>query len=201
MKNIHLLNRLQLLIILIALGGAVFYLLHFSTLPQVYRGFSDVWLLDMPSDPQFSERKIFIHTGMGISLLSFLLFAAMIFIRRRGQSGFWFGMTAFMLVFMICWRSYPYWAYALQDIFATGGNSCYDPKALLPMALMGEYWRFPVLILQMLVWPLSLFILLREIIIFRANRKLLPLLLIVLMVLLQAVVVVFTPGYLEWLLD
>lgn len=99
-----------------------------------------IWLIDITKDPHYSFR-------LDVMLISFLVtiiaagLAFYSFIVRKDHPISLLDFTLFLLIFSIGWRAYPYWVNGLQYVQP---EMVYDPKALLPMTIFGELWRFPV---------------------------------------------------------
>ena len=121
-----------------------------ANLCRPFRPFA-FWEENISEEPFFIFRFIVSFVGILLTLYSFVLLCKSLSrpstntIKMRA-----FEILLFILVFEIGWKHYPYWANGLSYIGCGGGT--YDPKGLVPMAYIGEFWRIPI----MLFYPIEL---------------------------------------------
>ena len=106
-----------------------------------------VWQTDHTSDPMYPQRCMLVAFGLIASVC--VTFLALVCAIRvcTGQ------VVALAISVGICaltlgWRMYAYWA---TGVFAathgTAKVTIFDPKALIPMTWIGDFWRLPILLL------------------------------------------------------
>ncbi|HOH84632.1 MAG TPA: hypothetical protein PLI16_08470, partial [Bacteroidales bacterium] len=111
-------------------------------------------------------------------------------------------LSMFVFVFVVGWMAIPYWTNGLYHVFCCGTSSLFDPKSLLPMTIIGEAWRIPILVLYPLFMGYLLFSLIRFIVLVvrRKNPGIINVVILLFNLLIIAVFF-FVPHYFYWLLD
>jgi len=143
-----------------------------------------------------------IFSGLLLALISIFIFITCLFFKKHTATNKLLNLSIFVFVFVVGWISLPYWTNGLYRIFAAAVSSAYDPKTLIPMTLIGEIWRIPVLVLYPVILCYLLFSFIRFIVVIIRKRK--PgweNVLILLYNLLIIAAYFFTPHYFYWLLD
>lgn len=135
-------------------------------------------------------------TGMGLGALSLLAqpYSKKEWVRFLGTG---------LFNLQTGWSFLPFWSLGLHRIFWQEGFSyLFDPKERIPMSLMGELWRFPVLLLQVLI-PMALLLYLILLIIRLVKKKDASVYLYNMIVLLALPLIqrLLLPHYLKWLVD
>ncbi len=152
--------------------------------------------------PGYLPRFSVIFSGLALSLISLIIFITSLFFSKHAVSDKLANLSMFVFVFVIGWMAIPYWTNGLYHVFCCGTSSLFDPKSLLPMTIVGEAWRIPILILYPLLMGYLLFSLIRFIVIVVRYRKPgLNNMIILIFNLLIIGAYFFTPHYFYWLLD
>jgi len=103
------------------------------------------------ADPLYLRRLALVLPGLITAVVGLTEFVRSL--RRIGGDVVIF--ASFAAVFLACavvgWRSYPYWVTGVYQV----GIGAFppvdqDPKALMPMAWIGDFWRVPVLFIYLL---------------------------------------------------
>ncbi len=163
---------------------------------------NSTWNTIPSSDPDFWYRFIIIFAGLGLTVLTLVISITGLFIRNISASGKLLYFSIFAFVFSVGWMSFPYWISGLYPVFRNETSAMFDPKALLPMTLMGEFWRLPILMLYPLIFLYLLFSLIRFIIVvIRREEPGINNFLILFYSLLTLGIHYLLPGYFYWLLD
>ena len=163
---------------------------------------ADPWQVFPAEYPGYLLRFSIIFSGLLLTLISLIIFITSLFFPKHTVSDKLANLSMFVFVFVIGWMAIPFWANGLYHVFCCGTSSLFDPKSLLPMTIIGEVWRIPVLVLYPLLLIYLLFSLIRFIVVVVKNKN--PgvnNLLILIFNLLIIVAYFFTPHYFYWLLD
>ena len=117
-----------------------------------YRIYTDgVYHAALSTDPLYVRRLALVLLGLITVVVGFAEFVGSL---RRSRTDV-VVLASFAAVFLACavvgWRSYPYWATGVYQV----GIGAFppvdqDPKALMPMVWIGDFWRVPVLFLYLL---------------------------------------------------
>ncbi len=88
--------------------------------------------------------------GFTVAIVAFVEFIQMV---RHARTDV-IALASFAAVFLACgvvgWRSYPYWATGVYQVgIGAFPPMDQDPKRLIPMIWIGEFWRLPVLLLYL----------------------------------------------------
>jgi hypothetical protein len=163
---------------------------------------NNTWNTIPSSDPDFWYRFIIIFTGLSLTVLALLISVIGLFIKNTNASSKLLYFSIFVFVFYIGWISLPYWTNGLYQVFSKGTSSMFDPKALLPMTIIGEFWRLPILLLYPFILLYLVFSFIRFIIVvIRRDKPGINNILILIFSLLTMGVQFLLPGYFYWLLD
>ena len=192
--------------ILLVISLLVLALLPFANLfPPYLLSFppgTDAWNINPANDTDYLYRFIIMAAGMGLTILALLLAITGLFIRNTSAANKFLNINIFVFVFYLGWMSLPYWTNGLYQVFHHGTTSLFDPKAMLPMTLVGEIWRLPILLLFPLILLYLLFSLIRFIIVvIRREKPGINNILILIYSLLTLGIQFLLPGYFYWLLD
>jgi hypothetical protein len=95
----------------------------------------------------------------------------------------------------------PYLANGLYFIFQTGTSSLYDPKEMIPMTFMGEFWRLPVIVITPLAILFLAFNIIRLMVILPRYGLKKVIVYNLLFTLLSLGSFFITPHYFYWLFD
>jgi hypothetical protein len=110
-----------------------------------------VWGVNHSNDPFYPQRAALILLGLASTVVALgeLIWAC------SSKPTDMVRLGAFVAMFVTCavvgWRSYPFWATGVYQVYKGAMPPVdLDPKALIPMSWVGEFWRFPVLLLELL---------------------------------------------------
>jgi len=160
------------------------------------------WQVMPAAYPGYLLRFSIIFSGILLTLISMIVFITSLFFSKHTASDKLANLSMFVFVFVIGWMAIPYWTNGLYHVFCCGTSSAFDPKSLLPMTIIGEVWRIPVLLLYPLLMGYLLFSLIRFIVVVARYRNPgLNNILILVFNLLIIATYFFTPHYFYWLLD
>ncbi|MCK9611916.1 MAG: hypothetical protein WC401_04740 [Bacteroidales bacterium] len=162
----------------------------------------DISRINPASDPNYLYRLLIISAGLALTIISLLVLVISLFIKKYNTENKLANLSIFIFVYVVGWMFMPYWANGLFYVFSEGTSSLYDPKSLLPMNIIGEIWRIPILLLYglLLVYLASSFI--WVIISSISQRKAGTAQIIILIFnLLVVASYFFSPHYFYWLLD
>jgi len=150
----------------------------------------------------FLLRFSMIFFGLILTVIAAIISLTSLFFSKHTAGDKLANLSILVFVFVIGWMGLPYWANGLYYVFSSGTTSLYDPKALLPMTLMGEIWRIPVLVFYPVILAYLLFSLIRfMVIVFRRKNPGIINVMILIYNLLIIVTFFFVPHYFYWLLD
>ncbi len=143
-----------------------------------------------------------IFLGLLLTVASLLVTVISVFFHKHSAIHKLANLSIFMFVFVSGWIALPYWTNGLYFVFSAGLSSAFDPKELLPMTLIGEFWRIPVLIFYPVIVLYMIFSLIRFIVIVIKKKKFEPINILILTYnILVIAAYFFTPHYFYWLLD
>ncbi len=163
---------------------------------------ADVWNINPASDPLYAYRVAIIFSGLALAAIALVVTCISFFLRHHAIDAKLANLSIFILVFYVDWMSVPYWTNGLLHVFGKGASTTFDPKALLPMTILGEAWRLPILVMHPLVLVYLVFSLVRFIVVIvRRNKPGLNNILILIYTLLNIALLFFIPQYFNWLLD
>lgn len=160
------------------------------------------WQVMPAAYPGYLLRFSIIFSGLLLSLISLIVFITSLFFSKHSASDKLANLSMFVFVFVVGWMAIPYWANGLYHVFCVGTSSLFDPKSLLPMTIIGEAWRIPVLISYPLLLGYLLFSLIRFIVVVARYRN--PGFNNILILVFNLLIIgtyFFTPHYFYWLLD
>jgi len=163
---------------------------------------ADPWQVLPAEYPGYLLRFSVIFSGLLLTLIALFIFIISLFFSKHTASDKMANLSMFVFVFVIGWMAIPFWTNGLYHVFCCGTSSLFDPKSLLPMTIIGEVWRIPVLVLYPVLLIYLLFSLIRFIVVVIKHKN--PgvyNLLILIFNLLIIVAYFFTPRYFYWLLD
>jgi hypothetical protein len=163
---------------------------------------TDIWQISASSYSNFLFRFSIIFFGLLLTLISLIISLISIFFHKHSAADKLANLSMFVFIFVVGWMALPYWTNGLYHVFCCGTSSAYDPKSLLPMTLIGEVWRIPVLILYPVLLIYLLFSLIRFIVVVIKNKK--PGINNILILIFNVLIIAanfFTPHYFYWLLD
>ena len=111
--------------------------------------------LHAPDSPDslYPRRATLIVFGLAATVVAFgECLLALRHVRRRIAA-----MAPSLATFFACavigWRSYPYWAMGVYQVgIGSYPQRDQDPKALIPMTWIGEFWRLPVMFLYLICY-------------------------------------------------
>ena len=116
--------------------------------------------MSLPPYPAYSStdslqprRVALVLVGLMAAVVAFVESVVM---ARHSRRDF-IALASFAAVFIACavvgWRSYPYWATGVYQVgIGTFPPMGQDPKRLIPMTWIGDFWRLPVLMLYLLCY-------------------------------------------------
>jgi len=160
------------------------------------------WQVMPATYPGHLLRFSIIFSGLLITLISLIVLISSIFFTKHTASDKLANLSLFVFVFVLGWMAIPYWTNGLYHVFCCGTSSSFDPKSLLPMTLIGEVWRIPILFLYPLILLYLIFSFIRIIVVVIRKKNLgTNELLILISSILVIVTAYFTPHYFYWLLD
>lgn len=163
---------------------------------------NDSWQLSFTPYSDYLLRFSIIFFGLLLTLICLIITMVSLFFYKHAAADKLANLSMLVFVFVVGWMAIPYWTNGLYHVFYNGTSSAFDPKALLPMILIGEFWRIPVLVLYPLLLIYLLFSLIRFIVVVIKNKNPgVSNLLILIFNLLIIVAYFFTPHYFYWLLD
>ncbi len=160
------------------------------------------WQYAPASYPSYMLRFSIIFSGILLTSISLIVFTACLFFSKHTALDKLTNLSLFVFVFVLGWMAIPYWTNGLYHVFCCGTSSSFDPKSLLPMMLIGEVWRIPILLFYPLILLYLIFSFIRIIVIVIRKKNLgINELLILICSILILVAAYFTPHYFYWLLD
>ena len=110
-----------------------------------------VYQVTHSADPLYPQRLTLVLLGLITAVVGFAEFVGSL---RRIRTDVVI-LASFAAAFLACavvgWRSYPYWVTGVYQV----GIGAFppvdqDPKALMPMVWIGDFWRVPVLLIYLL---------------------------------------------------
>jgi hypothetical protein len=136
------------------------------------------------------------------AIAAFVEFVAM----ARHSRGDLIALASFAAVFIACavvgWRSYPYWATGVYQVgIGAFPPMDQDPKRLIPMAWIGDFWRLPVLLLYLLCYIAVPVLSLAAMLALWRRRFVAGIMTAVCIGITLLFMVGFSPGYVAWLMD
>lgn len=143
MTNTKLTFTSLLLILIVIISAAGGFMIYFLTETPV--------IINPPMDKYAGYRAQFIHAGLALTVISFAIFIVSLFIKGSAKKDKLLNYFLFLLIFLVAWKSYPFWANGLHHVFSNGTTSMYDPKDLLPYTEIGSLWALPVLLFHVLI--------------------------------------------------
>lgn len=91
--------------------------------------------------------------GLAATVIAFAELVRPLNRRRRDFLSFSPSFAAFLACAVVGWRSYPYWVMGVYQIgIGAFPSRDQDPKSLIPMTWIGEFWRLPVMFLPLLCY-------------------------------------------------
>ncbi|HNZ43583.1 MAG TPA: hypothetical protein PKN41_09595 [Bacteroidales bacterium] len=163
---------------------------------------ADSWQAMPSAYPGYLFRFSVIFSGLLLTIISLIIFIISLFFSKHSASDKLANLSMFVFVFVLGWMAIPYWTNGLYHVFCCGTSSLFDPKSLLPMTIIGEAWRIPILVLYPLFMGYLLFSLIRFIVLVvrRKNPGIINVVILLFNLLIIAVFF-FVPHYFYWLLD
>lgn len=146
--KIHSSKYLLLLLAILAIG--IPFVIQFE--PFFYPSdLSQIWQINIKlEDPVYDLRLSVIFLGIVITLVAFF---EMLMTNFQTEDTLikYQNTVIFIIIFNIGWKNYPYWA---NGFFYFYPGYLYDPEALLPMTILGEFWHLPILMVDLIGWVL-----------------------------------------------
>jgi hypothetical protein len=187
---------LLLLAVLCALAP---YAMSFTPSPGLYP--DRVWAATSSSDPIFARRAVLIVFGLASTIAAAIEFC--LHLRRRfGPATVLTSYTVLAACAVIGWRPFPYWlngAYAFESDRVPYTDL--DPKGLVPMTWVGDFWRlgvfaiYPATALAIVAGLIAAVAYIRQRRLIRASIPLAA------AGIAAVFLLAFSPGYMSWLLD
>jgi hypothetical protein len=137
--------------LLAALFGLAPYVMSFAPHGPYYVG----QVLHDPdsSDSFYALRVMLVLFGLVATVVAFVQFLRSF---RPGAPGFVSAVPSFAAFFacaVVGWRSFPYWIMGVYQVgIGAFPQRDQDPKSMIPMAWIGEFWRLPVMFLPLLCY-------------------------------------------------
>jgi hypothetical protein len=179
---------LGLLLVLVALAP---YAMSF----QPYPAYSS-------TDPLQSRRVALVLLGLATAVVGFVEFV----VNARSAPRDLLGIAAFASVFLACavvgWRSYPYWATGVYQVgIGAFPPMDQDPKRMIPMIWIGDFWRLPIILLYLLCYVGVPVLAIAAIVAFVRRRFVAGITTALCIGIVLVFMLGFSPDYLIWLMD
>lgn len=187
-----------ILVVLIVLAP---YAMAFSPYSRIYT--DGVYHAPHSEDPLYVQRAGLIAFGLlgSLACLGCTVAGLAFKPRKRSRIILQCGMTLCALA--IGWKSYPYWVNGVHRAsYETVVTSGLDPKALIPMSWIGDFWRLGVLLFYPVALVGTIVLLVATC---RAVSKESPGVLwvgvTVVLLMITLITFVASPNYFTWLMD
>jgi hypothetical protein len=132
-------------------------------------------------------------------------FAECVALARRSRWDF-IVLASLAAVFIACavvgWRSYPYWSTGVYQVgIGAFPPRDQDPKNLIPMIWIGDFWRLPVLLLYLLCYVAVPVLSVAVIVALWRRRFVAGIITAVCIGITLVFMLGFSPDYVTWLMD
>jgi hypothetical protein len=104
------------------------------------------------ADDNSAVRVLMVAVGLLAPIVTLVLFV--VAVRRRfGTAHYFAAASAVLAAFAVGWRCFPYWVSGVyqMDLGAAPWMDM-DPKRLMPMIWIGEFWRLGVIVLALVTF-------------------------------------------------
>jgi len=155
----------------------------------------------LPPYSEYMLRFSIIFTGLLITIIALIITIISLFFKQHKAADKLANLSMLVFIFVAGWIALPYWVNGLYVVFVHGTSSAFEPQYLLPMSIIGEIWRIPVLVLYPLILIYLVFSFIRFVVmVIKYYRPKAKNLLILLFNILIIVAWFFVPHYFYWLL-
>jgi hypothetical protein len=176
------------------------YVMTFAPYERIYM--DGVWSTPWHLDSQYSLRVILIIAGLLGGVFSFL---CLMYELKRSDweiNNVLLQASMTLCSLSIGWRSFPYWVNGVYQ--AHKGNARladFDPKALMPEIWIGDIWRLGAGLISIFAIAGIPVLFLYTLISFKENKMWKPSIATVLCLAMLTAVQIYSPQYMNWLMD
>lgn len=181
--------------LLLALLLATPFAMKFTAFDRIF--LDGAWGAPQSEDPLHSMRVVLVLGGLAASVTSFQSLLGCFLADPANSKPIILSASLALSTLSVGWKNFPYWVNGVYQAYIHNQGGDFDPKALMPMTWIGEFWRFGVILLYMavlLVLPILIFFAIKI-----GNRWLR--LSVVGLSFLTILCFYYAPNYLSWLMD